>query len=86
MCVCVYSIIIGVVEKSTEYKSLLGSNEDLEDQARLVSKLKLDVETLKERVEELEEENTKLIEERPHCYLAMKEKCCGCCKQACSIM
>jgi hypothetical protein len=74
------------IAKSEEYNVLLGNNDELEDQARLVSKLRLDVETLKERIVELEEENTKLLEERPHCYLAMRERWRACCKKACVIM
>ena len=72
--------------KSSEYSALMGDNSELEDQAKLTSKLKLDIESLKERIEELEEENTKLLEERPHCYLAMRDRCRACTKKACVIM
>jgi hypothetical protein len=73
-------------EKSNEYSALLGDNSQLEDQAKLTSKLKLDIEALKERIVELEEENLKLLEERPHCYLAMRDRCRDCMKKACMIM
>ena len=74
------------LEKSNEYAALMGDNSELEDQAKLTSKLKLDIESLKERIVELEEENVKLLEERPHCYLAMRDRCRACAKKACSIM
>ena len=65
---------------------MLGDNSQLEDQAKLTSKLKLDIEALKERIVELEEENLKLLEERPHCYLALRDRCRTCLKKACVIM